>query len=113
MTRDTPRNAQLPLFAELQGKTSYPIPTLHHLPARERPVSRVADCGATVCSLVELLAAGRPEVHVRRAIMVAFGQIGSPRTEALVRLALSDEDAEVRRYAAEALKRVTRPEARP
>lgn len=45
------------------------------------------------------------DVNVRRAVIVALGQINSPRSDEALRRALDDQDAEVRRYAAEALKR--------
>lgn len=48
----------------------------------------------------------REEVHVRRAIVVALLRIASPRCEATLREALSDEDPEVRLFADTALKRM-------
>ena len=54
--------------------------------------------------LLSILGSGEPEVHVRRAIVVSFGQIVSRDTTNALRAALADEDAEVRLYAGEALK---------
>lgn len=48
------------------------------------------------------------EVHVRREIVVALLKIGSEKAEASLREALEDEDWEVRFYAEEALKKISR-----
>jgi DNA repair protein RadC len=56
----------------------YPIPALHHLPLRERPIRRVADYGAPACSLIELLAAivgGSHQIEIAYALLERFGDV--------------------------------------
>jgi HEAT repeat protein len=57
--------------------------------------------------LLELLNGEPQDVHVRRALMVAFAQLQAPEAEAALRRALDDPDREVRIYAAEALRALT------
>lgn len=63
--------------------------------------------------LLRLLDSDAEEAEVRRAVMVAFSQIGSPRTEEALRAALTDNDREVRIYAAEALRLLGAPGSMP
>jgi HEAT repeat protein/protein-S-isoprenylcysteine O-methyltransferase Ste14 len=56
--------------------------------------------------LLDLLEEENLNASVKREIMVAFLKIGSPKTESALKKALNDEDAEVRIYAREALKRL-------
>ncbi|MCP4594416.1 MAG: hypothetical protein GY842_27105, partial [bacterium] len=54
---------------------SYPKPTLHLLPLRERPAYRVAESGADVCNLVELLAAivgGSRQIEIAHSLLAEF-----------------------------------------
>jgi HEAT repeat protein/protein-S-isoprenylcysteine O-methyltransferase Ste14 len=57
-----------------------------------------------VAPLASLLADEGEDVHVRRAVATAFARIRSPDSKPALEAALSDDDREVRMYAAEALK---------
>ena len=58
---------------------TYPSLTIHQLPARERPVYRVAHAGATVASLVELLAAvvgGSQQMQIAADLLARYESLG-------------------------------------
>ncbi len=57
---------------------TYPIPTLHLLPLRERPAQRVAESGVDVCNLAELLAAvvgGTRQIEIAHSLLAGFGNL--------------------------------------
>ncbi|MEE8391465.1 MAG: DNA repair protein RadC [Anaerolineae bacterium] len=59
----------------MKQRQTYPIPTLHLLPLRERPVQRVAESGADVCNLAELLAAivgGIRQIEIAHSLLARF-----------------------------------------
>ncbi|MCP4539719.1 MAG: DNA repair protein RadC [Chloroflexi bacterium] len=60
------------------------MPTLHHLPLRERPAHRVAENGADACSLTEILAAivgGSRQIEIAHGLLAEFGDLtGLART---------------------------------
>ncbi len=56
----------------------YPTPTLHTLPLRERPMQRVAENGADVCNLAEILAAiigGARQIEVAHGLLSKFNDL--------------------------------------
>lgn len=75
---------------------------------RKAVVSSLGDLGSekAVVPLLNILEEAELNVHVKREIMVAFLKIGSKQTVSALKKALSDDDAEVRIYAGEALKRL-------
>jgi HEAT repeat protein len=77
--------------------------------ARANVVTALGSIGSrrAVGPLLELLNGEPQDVHVRRALMVAFAQLQAPEAEAALRRALDDPDREVRIYAAEALRALT------
>ncbi|MCK4337809.1 MAG: HEAT repeat domain-containing protein, partial [Candidatus Aminicenantes bacterium] len=76
---------------------------------RRAVVSSLGELGSekAVDPLLNILKEENLNVHVKREIMVAFLKIGSKKTGSALRKALSDDDAEVRLYAGEALKRLS------
>ena len=57
---------------------TYPTPTLHLLPLRERPAQRVAESGVDVCNLAELLAAvvgGTRQIEIAHSLLAGFGNL--------------------------------------
>lgn len=74
---------------------------------RRAVVSALGELGSekAVDPLLNILEEEELNIHVKREIMVAFLKIGSKKTGSALRKALSDDDAEVRLYAAEALKK--------
>ncbi len=59
----------------MKQRQTYPIPTLHLLPLWERPVQRVAENGADVCNLAELLAAivgGIRQIEIAHSLLARF-----------------------------------------
>lgn len=77
---------------------------------RKAIVSALGDLGSekAVDPLLNILEEAELNVHVKREIMVTFLKIGSKQTVSALKKALSDDDAEVRLYAGEALKRLER-----
>lgn len=73
-------------------------------------ISALGDLGSerAVDPLVAILDEGKPDVYVRREIMVAFGKIGSDKVVEVLRKACGDDDPEVRLYASESLKKIRR-----
>lgn len=76
---------------------------------RRAVVSSLGELGSekAVNPLLNILEEEELNVHVKREIMVAFLKIESKKTRSALRKALSDDDAEVRLYAGEALKRLS------
>jgi len=76
--------------------------------SRKVAVAALGNLGAEkpVDPLLNILEEESLDARVKREIIVAFLKIGSKRTLEALQKALSDEDAEVRLYAAEALKRL-------
>jgi len=75
---------------------------------RRAVVSSLGELGSekAVDPLLGILEEEELNVHVKREIVVAFLKIGSKKTGNALRKALNDDDAEVRLYAAEALKKL-------